>query len=138
MLDSNVLIDIAREPSGPVGAAFETKSRGEVSISVVAAGEIRFGMRKRPEARSNPSMAYLLESMPVEGLEPEVYRIYGDIRSDLEQLGRGMSANDYWIVAHAIARGAILVTGDRAIHEADVVSLRWEDWRSPSSVNRQE
>lgn len=40
MLDSNVLIDIARDAAGIVAKRFEAKALGETGISVVVVGEI--------------------------------------------------------------------------------------------------
>lgn len=129
MLDSNVLIDVAREPDGPVGGKFRTMAIGEMGVSVIVSGEVRYGMRKRPDARSNPSMAYLLSSLRIDQMEPEVDRVYGDVRLEVERRGKGLSANDIWIAAHAIAQDAVLVTGDKAIHDAGIPGLKLENWR---------
>jgi tRNA(fMet)-specific endonuclease VapC len=137
MLDSNVLIDIARDPEGPVARRFESFEYGFVEVSVVVAGEARFGMFKQPHARSNPRMAYLLASLRNEHLTPDVADIYGRIRAQLESGGRSVSPNDYWIAAHAISRDAVLVTSDRRIHEAGIAGLRLEDWREAPPVQGQ-
>ena len=138
MLDSNVLIDIAREPDGAVARCFRAKSLGDVTISVVVSGEVLYGMAKRPDARSNPSMAYLLSSLRTDGFEPELGSTFGRVRLEVEKAGKGLSANDYWIAAHAMARDAVLVTGDRAIHDADIGGLKLEDWRGALAVHRQD
>lgn len=138
MLDSNVLIDIVRNVDGMVAKHFRTKALGEIAISVIVSGEVRYGMRKRPEARSNPSMAYLLTSLRIDQVEPDVDNIYGNLRLDTERQGKGMSPNDYWIVAHALAKGAVLVSSDAAIHEAKVAGLQVEDWRGELAVHGQD
>jgi tRNA(fMet)-specific endonuclease VapC len=129
MLDSNVLVDVAREPDGVVGKRFQTMTKGHMGISVIVSGEIRYGMKKRPDARSNPSMAYLLSSLRIDELEPEVGDVYGDIRVKVERIGKGLSPNGLWIAAHAIVRDAVLVTSDAAIQEADIAGLKLENWR---------
>lgn len=138
MLDSNVLIDIARDAGGAVTGRFEAKARGEIGLSVVVSGEIRFGMRKRPDAKTNPRMAYLLASLPVEPMAPEVDAVYSNLRAELERRGVSISPNDYWIAAHAISKDAVLVTGDRAIHEAGIGGLKLEDWRQEWPIQEQD
>jgi tRNA(fMet)-specific endonuclease VapC len=136
MLDSNVLIDIAREPEGIATKTFEAKALGEVSVSVIVSGEVLYGMRKRPDARSNPRMRFILSSLRIDGLEAKVGDIFGHIRLSVEKRGKGLSANDYWIAAHAISLNAVLVTNDRAIHEAGIEGLKLEDWRDQLAVHR--
>lgn len=138
MLDSNVLIDIAREPDGPVAARFAAKALGEVAISVIVSGEILYGMVRRPDARSNPRMSHLLSSLQTEKMEPAVASHFGRVRRQVEMSGQGLTANDYWIAAHAIAKGAVLVTGDKAIHEAGISELQLEDWRGELAVHGQD
>lgn len=135
MLDSNVLIDLARDAGGVVAGRFEGKGLGEIGLSVVVAGEIRYGMSKRPDARANPRMAYLLNSLRIDHMAPEVGSLYAKIRAEMERLGRSISANDYWIAAHAISNDAVLVTSDRAIHDAGIDGLRLEDWREEPPVH---
>ncbi|PZO76568.1 MAG: VapC toxin family PIN domain ribonuclease [Mesorhizobium amorphae] len=137
-LDTNVLVDVAREPDGPVGRRFYAKQPGEMGLSVIAAGEVQLGIEKHPQSRSNPSMRYLLGSLRIEALAPEVSETYGRVRLAVERSGRSMSPNDYWIVAHALAKDAVLVTGDRAIHDAGVVGLKVEDWRGELAVRKQD
>lgn len=90
MLDSNALIDIAREPEGTVARNFGKMMRGEVGISAIVAGEIRYGMLKRPNARSNLAIAYLLSSLRVDRLDPEIDSVYGRLRREIERQGKGL------------------------------------------------
>lgn len=133
MLDTNVLIDIVREPYGPVARTFETLSREEISISIVVSAEARFGMAYEPDARSNRPMSALLESLRLDPFETPADRIYGEIRAELARRGRSLSPNDYLIAAQAIAREVTLVTGDQAIHAAAISGLNTEDWRRPAA-----
>lgn len=128
MLDSNVLIDLARDPDGQVALGFD-QARGEIAVSVFVAGEIHHGILRNPSARSNEQMKYLLNSLQIAPMDHPVERVYGAVRLDLERKRAAISPNDYWIVAHAIARDAVLVTGDRAIHMAGIADLKLEDWR---------
>jgi tRNA(fMet)-specific endonuclease VapC len=60
---------------------------------------------------------------------------YGIIRNELSRTGKPIGPNDLMIAATAIANDLILVT-----HNTDefsrVVGLRWEDWETPASHNR--
>lgn len=86
-------------------------------------------MRKRSDARSNPTMAYLLGSLRIDALDQSVAGFYANIRAESERSGLSVSPNDYWIAAHAIANDAVLVTGDRALYESRIAGLKLEDWR---------
>jgi tRNA(fMet)-specific endonuclease VapC len=130
MLDSNVLIDVARDMDGSVSKVFEGKKRGELSISVIVSGALRYGMRKNPIARNNARMAYLLNGLRTDPLEIEVDELYGTVRRTVENSGKSLPPNDYWIVAHALSREAVLVTGDQAIHDAGISMLKVENWRT--------
>ena len=138
MLDSNVLIDIVREPEGRVALAFENKTRGDVSISPIVSGEIRFGMERRPDARSNPGMAVLLHSLRVDRLESPADTIYAKLRAELMGRGKALSPNDYWVAAQALSRNATLVTADHAFHDAGLEALKLEDWRSAPVIRGQD
>lgn len=137
ILDSNVLIDIARNTEGAVAKRFESKAIGEVWTSIVVSGEIHYGMRKRPDARSNPRMRFLLDSLHIDPLATEIAGLYANIRADMERRGCSISPNDYWIAAHAISRDAVLVTGDRMLHDAGIAELKLEDWRGELLVQEQ-
>ena len=51
----------------------------------------------------------------------------GEIRADLEKLGRQIGAYDVLIAGHARSRGLIVVTGNLGEFER-VAGLRCEDW----------
>ena len=134
MLDSNVLLDIVREPHGAVAQAFAGLDLGSVLISPVVSGEILFGMIEKPEARGNPRTLTLLQSLRIDAIESPADTIYGSLRLQLKLRGKGLSANDYWIAAHAMSRDAVLVTGDRAFHDAGIQNLKLQDWRAELAV----
>ncbi len=134
MLDSNVLIDIVREPYGAVAQRFGDMDLGSLSISPVVSGELLFGMLEKPEARGNPRTLTLLHGLRIDAIESPAAAIYGSLRLELKRLGRGISANDYWIASHAMSRDAILVTGDRAFHDAGIEFLKLQDWRVDPAI----
>ena len=55
-----------------------------------------------------------------------VARAYAELRTNLERAGRPMSNLDLMIAAHALARGAILVTNDQAFSR--IRNLEVVDW----------
>ena len=134
MLDSNVIIDIVREPFGAVAAMFSGLDLDAISISPVVSGELQFGMLDKPEAKSNPRTSLLLQSLRVDAMEQPTDAVYSKLRLELKRRGKGLSANDYWIAAQAISQNAILVTGDRAIHDAEIGGLKLQDWRVDPAV----
>jgi len=51
---------------------------------------------------------------------------YGPLRASLEAAGTGLANLDTMIAAHALARGSILITHDKAF--ARIQGLALEDW----------
>jgi tRNA(fMet)-specific endonuclease VapC len=60
-------------------------------------------------------------------LEPGVDRAYAEVRAALEASGRTIGANDLLIAAHALERGAVLVTGNTS-EFGRVPGLEVQDW----------
>lgn len=71
-------------------------------------------------------MVAILDYIRVAALEREVAGSYAEIRTALKNTGRPISANDYFIAAHAMTLDAILVTADQAF--GFVPGLKVENW----------
>ena len=98
-----------------------------VCTSIIVAGELRFGARKRGSERLTERVEQLLEVIPVLPLDAEVDHHYASIRLALEQAGTPIGPNDLWIAAQARAAGLCLVT-DNIGEFGRVVDLRVENW----------
>lgn len=126
MLDTNIVSDIAKNPSGAAAERFAAMAADDLSISVVVSAEIEFGMAKSTGDRYRSMMSPMLESLDVKQIDRPVDRIYGSLRAQLAAEGRALSPNDYWIAAHALALDATLVTDDAAF--SNVQRLKLENW----------
>ncbi|KQT85807.1 type II toxin-antitoxin system VapC family toxin [Aurantimonas sp. Leaf443] len=132
-LDTNIVAHLMREPTGFVARRLEERAVSRsVSISVIVAAEIRFGIEKSGSSRHREAFERLLAFLPVEAWSPPADTHYGRIRADLERVGRPIGANDYLVAAHALALGATLVTDNTGEFER-VPGLAIENWLPPRS-----
>lgn len=127
LLDTNIVSDLARHPSGPVFQRIVQAGPGSIAISIVVACEIRFGMAKCPSARLIGNIEPILETLEIIALDSPVELHYADIRHGLEKAGTPIGPNDLLIAAHARALDRILVT-DNEREFARVPRLRIENW----------
>jgi tRNA(fMet)-specific endonuclease VapC len=131
LLDTNICIYIARRRPPEVLAHFERLRPGEVAMSLITFGELRYGAQK--SARNEESLAVLqrlTEWIPVLTPAAEVGKHYGEIRADLERAGLPIGNNDLWIAAHARALGVTLVSNDTREFDR-VIGLSVANWATP-------
>jgi len=127
LLDTDVLSQVIRAPQGPVARRIVGVGDAGVFTSVVVACELRFGARREGPAALTERVDQLLAGLEVLPLEPGVDRAYAEVRAALEASGRTIGANDLLIAAHALERGAVLVTGNTA-EFGRVPGLEVQDW----------
>jgi tRNA(fMet)-specific endonuclease VapC len=102
----------------------------EVAISAVTEGELRYGVARLPaRTRLNTIVEEFLIRVAVFPWDSAAAQKYGQIRAALERAGDPLANLDTMIAAHALARGSVLVTYDKAF--ARVKGLRTEDWTKP-------
>ncbi len=98
-----------------------------ICISAVTEGELRYGLARRPEAtRLHAAVHELLLRLEVLPWDGPVATRYGNLRAELERIGRTLSPLDLMIAAHASAENAVLVSNDQAFSQ--MPGLRVEDW----------
>ncbi|MEN9873262.1 MAG: hypothetical protein RL186_159 [Pseudomonadota bacterium] len=98
-----------------------------LAISSVTAGELHFGLAKRPEATALAQLVHeFLRYTDVLPWTDQIAPHYGTLRAALERAGQPIAPLDLMIAAHALALNATLVTADRALARID--ALRVEDW----------
>ena len=112
LLDTNIISDLIRNPSGPAMRRIEAAGEANVVTSVVVAGELLYGCAKKGSPRLTERVEAILEEMVILPVSPEVAALYGAIRADLERRGAPIGQNDLWIAAHAMASKATLVTAN--------------------------
>jgi tRNA(fMet)-specific endonuclease VapC len=127
LLDTNIISDFIRHPSGKVAEYIRQVGNGSVATSIVVAGELRFGVRKTPESRFATRVEATLQAMQVLALDQPADDAYARTRLALEAAGTPIGANDLLIGAHSLALGLILVTDN--VHEfTRIPGLKVENW----------
>jgi tRNA(fMet)-specific endonuclease VapC len=126
MLDTNMVSHLINQNPSVVRRVVAI-SMASLCISAITAGELQFGLAKRPAAaRLHLAVTELLRRIDVLAWDHTVPIGYGTIRADLQNRGKTLAAMDLLIATHALAIGAVLVTNDRAFRQ--VANLDVEDW----------
>jgi len=101
-----------------------------VCISAITAGELAFGLAKRPEAVAlKAAVNELLRRVEVLPWDAAVAQTYGALRAQMQSKGTPLAALDMQIAAHAVHVNATLVTSDHAFLHID--QLLVENWIEP-------
>lgn len=128
LLDTNICIYIARQRPPSVAQRLARLKPGEVGMSLVTYGELRYGAEKsRLRDEALETLSRLAERIEVLPMDATVATHYGKVRADLERAGTPIGNNDLWIAAHALALDTTLVTHNTREFER-IASLRLEDW----------
>jgi tRNA(fMet)-specific endonuclease VapC len=98
-----------------------------LGISAITAGELAFGLAKRPEAVAlRAAVDEFLRRVDVLPWDAAVAQTYGRLRAQMQSEGIGLSALDMQIAAHAVHVQAILVSSDQAFGR--LTQLKHENW----------
>jgi tRNA(fMet)-specific endonuclease VapC len=98
-----------------------------LGISAITAGELAFGLAKRPEAVALRAAVHeFLRRVDVLPWNAAVAQTYGRLRAQVQSEGIGLSALDMQIAAHAVHAQAILVSSDQAFGR--LTQLKHENW----------
>lgn len=128
LLDTNICIYIAKEEPISVLHKFEQLVIGEVGMSVITYGELRFGAQKskykKKTIRTLEALTSFISPLP---LPTSTGEYYGEIRAILEKQGKLIGNNDLWIAAHALALDVTLVTNNEK-EFARIPNLDIENW----------
>jgi tRNA(fMet)-specific endonuclease VapC len=128
MLDTNTVSYIVKGKSPAARARLAGLGSDESAcISIVTEFELEFGLAKNPNAaKLRHALRWFLARIQVLPLGSGEARAYGQLRVQQEAAGRPLESKDKLIAAHAIAAGAILVTGDKVFSNAP--GLMRENW----------
>jgi tRNA(fMet)-specific endonuclease VapC len=101
-----------------------------ICISAITAGELAFGLAKRPEAVAlKAAVNEFLRRVEVLPWDATVAQTYGALRAQMQSKGTPLAALDMQIAAHAVHVNATLVTSDHAFLHID--QLLVENWIEP-------
>lgn len=129
LLDTNVISDLVRNPSGMCAQRLAEAGADGVGTSVVVVGELVYGVRRKGSSRLAERVEAVLRRIEILPLSATVAQSYGEIRCDLERRGVPIGWNDLWIAAHALAERAMLVTANEGKF-GRVPGLVVQNWRS--------
>ena len=126
MLGTNMVSHIIKRQPQAIARLLEVPMHS-VCISAVTAGELAFGLAKRPQAMAlREAVNEFLRRVEVMPWDAAVAQSYGTLRAALYKKGTPLAALDLQIAAHALHLKAMLVSNDRAF--AQVGLLVVEDW----------
>lgn len=131
LLDTNILIDLARHPFGLCSQHLKVVGNEAVFTSVIVAGEVQFGIDRFSAFRLLRQMEKVLETIEVRPLQVDAIKFYSAMRTDLESRGLPIGANDMWIAAHALAEDAVLVSNNTR-EFSRINGLKVENWMQAS------
>ena len=99
----------------------------DIAISCVTEGELRYGVARLPDnTRLKTIVEAFLLLVNIHPWDSAAAQCYGPLRARMEAAGNGLANLDAMIAAHALSRGSVLITHDKAF--ARVKGLVLEDW----------
>jgi len=126
MLDTNTVSHLLKQHP-MVAKRVEAVPMASLCVSAITAGELLFGLAKRPDAkRLGLVVTEFLRRVDALPWDSTIAQYYGTARAALEPQGRIPAPLDLLIAAHALGVGAVLVTNDQAFGQ--IPDLALEDW----------
>lgn len=128
LLDTNAASAILRQQE-PVCTRATSVPLASLAISSVTAGEMHYGLAKRPQATALAKLVHeFLRYADILPWTDGVALHYGTLRASLEADGITIAPLDLMIAAHALAVDATLVSADKALSQIGI--LRVQDWNT--------
>ena len=129
-LDTNIVSELLRAPVGRLAQKLARVGEINVAVSIIVAGELRFGATRKANATLAAQIDGFLQSVDVMPLDVPADRAYGELRAALERAGTPIGANDLLIAAQALA-GDMTVVTDNEREFSRVPGLKVENWLRP-------
>lgn len=127
LLDTNILSDLVRNPHGVVRDKIAEVGEDAIATSIIVAAELRYGAAKKASMRLTRQVDLILSRMSILSFDSPMDETYGEIRVQLEKMGRMIGGNDLLIAAQAKTNDLCLVTANLKEFER-VVDLKTENW----------
>ena len=127
LLDTNIVSDLMRHPSGQVAARIRQVGQTIVFTSVLVIAEIRFGLAKRPSRSLESQFNAIVTKLHTLELASSADEHYALLRCHLERKGNPIGNIDMLIAAHALSLDFVLVTANER-EFSRVSGLKVENW----------
>ena len=130
LLDTNAFSDLMREHPQVDAHLASLSPTDRVCICPVVRGEIRYGIERLPLGKRRQDLetkaANLFAVIPCEPIPEVAGDHYAKVKLARQQKGLTLDENDLWIVATALALGAVLVSRDSDVQQIEGLTVR--DW----------
>jgi len=127
LLDTNVVSDLLRNPSGKAARRIERVGESNVCTSIIVAAELRYGAAKKGSPKLSARVEAILGVLDILPFETPADKVYGGLRAHLEKAGRPIGANDLLIASQAVALGYVLIS-DNEREFSRIENLQHENW----------
>jgi tRNA(fMet)-specific endonuclease VapC len=131
LLDTNIISDLVRNPSGMAVEHVRRVGVDAICTSIIVAAELRYGCAKKRSPQLTARVDSILADLQVLPFEYPADVCYGTLRATLEADGALIGHNDLLIAAHGLALGATVVTSHLREFRR-VEGLRIENWLQPA------
>ena len=110
LIDTNIIIYRLKN-MGNVNENFLKHQNEQMSVSVVSYGEMVFGAKKSKAAEKNLQTVNEIKNLfPLIDITPDVMDVFGEIKAQMQKIGRPTDDMDLLIAATAISNNMTLVT----------------------------
>ena len=128
LIDTNICIYIMNKRPVAVIKKFKQFELGEIGISTITVSELQYGIVKSKYRKKNEfRLEEFLTPLEILTYDQTAARVYGDIRFQLEKLGKPIGPLDLLIVAQAISQDLVLITNNDKEFKR-IKKLKVENW----------
>jgi tRNA(fMet)-specific endonuclease VapC len=128
LIDTNICIYIMNKRPVAVIKKFKQFELGEIGISTITVSELQYGIVKSKYRKKNEfRLEEFLTPLEILTYDQTAARVYGDIRFQLEKLGKPIGPLDLLIAAQAISQDLVLITNNDKEFKR-IKKLKVENW----------
>jgi len=128
LIDTNICIYIINKRPVAVIEKFKQFELGEIGISTITVSELQYGAAKSIYRKKNEvRLQEFLSPFEIVAYDQTAAEVYGDIRFQLEKLGRPIGPLDLLIAAQAISQDFVLITNNEKEFKR-LKKLKVENW----------
>lgn len=128
MLDTNTCIYVIKQKFPEVLRHIKKHSPGDIGISTITLSELYYGAAKSQRVQKNrEALSEFLIPLEIVDFDERAANVYGNIRAELEKIGKPIGGMDILIASHALSIDVTLVTNNVKEFRR-IKKLRVVDW----------